>query len=68
MSRLLAAHKEALRTIRLLDDVAKGVGTFEVERYNDAVAALGTLQEAYRQVREGTFAPGELPGPPDDGW
>ena len=67
-SGLLAAHREAVRTLRTLDDWAQRAETFEVGQYNDGIVALGTLRESYRRVREDTFAPGELPGPADDGW
>ena len=67
-SGLLAAHREAVRSLRALDTVAQGAETFEVDQYNDGIVALGTLRESYRRVREDTFAPGELPGPADDGW
>ena len=67
-SGLLAVHREAVRTLKNLEVVAQGAETFEVEQYNDRVVALGTLRESYRQVREETFAPGELPGSADDGW
>ena len=67
-SGLLSVHREAVRTLKNLAVVAQGAETFEVDQYNDGVVALGTLRESYRQVREETFAPGELPGSADDGW
>lgn len=65
---LLAAHREAVRTLRTLDVFAQGTESFDVNGYNDGVIALQTLRESYRQVREETFAPGDLPGPADDDW
>ena len=67
-SGLLALRREAVRTLRTLDVVAQGAENFEVEQYNDGLVTLATLRESYRRVREDTFAPGELPGPADDGW
>ena len=67
-SGFLAVHREAIRTLENLEVVAQGAETFEVDEYNDGIVALGTLREAYRRVREETFAPGELPGPADDAW
>ena len=65
---LLAANREAVRTLRTLDEFAQGTQAFDAVGYNDAVVALETLREAYRHVREETFAPGDLPGPADDNW
>ena len=67
-SGLLALRRESVRTLRVLDAVAQGAENFEVDQYNDGLVTLATLRESYRRVREETFAPGELPGPADDGW
>ena len=67
-SGLLAAHREAIRTLENLEVVAHGAEMFEVEQYNEGIVALGTLRESYRRVREETFEPGDLPGSADDGW
>lgn len=65
---LLAAHREAVRALQTLDAFAQATEAFDIDRYNDGVLALATLRESYRQVREETFAPGDLPGPADDDW
>lgn len=65
---LLAAHREAVRTLRTLDEFARGIEAFDAGSYNDAIVGLDTLRESYRQVREETFATGDLPGPADDEW
>ena len=67
-SGLLAVHREAVRTLKNLEAVALGAEKFDVDQYNEGIAALGTLRESYRRVRDETFAPGELPGLADDGW
>ena len=67
-SGLLAAHREAMRTLERLEVLAQRAETFEIDQYNDALVALATLRESYRRVREETFGPEELPGPADDRW
>ena len=67
-SGLLALHREAVRTFKDLQIAAQRAEMFEVDQYNEGIAALGALRESYRLVREQTFDPGELPGPSDDIW
>jgi AAA domain-containing protein len=65
---LLAGHREAVRTLHGLNNLAETVARFDRDQYNDQVTALTATRESYRQVREETFGPGDLPGPADDEW
>ena len=65
---LLTVHREAVRTLRGLDAFAEAASSFDRDAYNEAVASLSALRDAYRQVREETFGPGDLPGAADDEW
>jgi predicted ATPase len=65
---LLAAHREAVRTLRGLDTFAQAASGFDRDLYNEELSALAALRESYRRVREETFAPGDLLGPADDEW
>lgn len=67
-SGLLAAHRAAIRTLQALEVLAQRAEVFKIDHYNEAIVALRTLRESYRQVREETFAPEELPGTADDSW
>ena len=52
-SGLLAAHREAMRTLERLDVLAQRAETFEIDQYNDALVALATLRESYRASQRG---------------
>jgi len=65
---LLAAHREAVRTLRGLNNLAEIAAGFNRDQYNEQLTALAAILESYRRVREETFSPGELPGPADDEW
>ena len=65
---MLAAHRESVRTLRLLAHTASAVEGFDRDTYNEELAALGALRDSYKRVREESFVAGELPGPPDDAW
>lgn len=65
---LLTAERNATRTLEAVEAFAKAVRVFERDLYNEAVASLESVREAYRKVREESFTRGELPGAPDDAW
>ncbi len=65
---LLSGQKEAVRALESIEKLATSLQAFDRERYNEAVAALQSVREAYRKVREESFAKGELAGPADDEW
>lgn len=64
----LKAQKELTRTLVELEVLAELVVEFDRDGYNEAVAGLSLLRESYRKVREESFGPGVLAGPPDDEW
>jgi DNA repair ATPase RecN len=65
---LLSGHKEAVRALESIEKLASSLKGFDREQYNEAIAALESVREAYRKVREESFAKGELAGPADDHW
>lgn len=65
---LHSGHKEAVRALESIEKLATSLNAFDRERYNEAVAAVQSVREAYRKVREESFAKGELAGPADDQW
>ena len=64
----LTAQEELTRTLLELGELADLVTGFDRDGYNEALAGAAQLRESYRQVREESFGPGVLPGPPDDEW
>lgn len=65
---VLASHRDNIRTFESLAALAKTLAAFDRDAYNEAVSGLAAVRESYRRIREETFSPEELPGPPDDEW
>ena len=64
----LSGHKDAVRALESIEKLTSAVRGFNREKFNEALAALHSVREAYRKVREESFASGELAGAADDEW